>query len=102
MVRIVANHNKQDVTYSCTLGQTFPDIDGKLVQLEVNGKELSKLLDHKEIPICSIDTSYLIWHGKAAGHILKLLREIWNQPKTNTCGSLTPTSNLGLDSDSST
>jgi hypothetical protein len=57
------------------LGQVFPDIKGKLIQLEINGKELSKLLEQKEIPICSIDTSYLIWHGKAAGHILKFLKE---------------------------
>lgn len=74
----MANVNKQDVTYSCTLGQSFPEVDGKLISLELNGKELIKLLEQKEIPICHIDTSYLIWHGKSAGHILKLLREIWN------------------------
>lgn len=77
MLKILVNHNKQDVTFSCSLGQTFPDVDGKLLQLEVNGKELLKLLEEKEIPICSIDTSYLIWHGKAAGRILNILREIW-------------------------
>lgn len=77
MLKILANCNKQDVIYSCTLGQSFPDVDGKLIQIELNGKELIKLLEQKEIPICHIDTSYLIWYGKAAGHILKLLREIW-------------------------
>lgn len=75
MLKITTNHNKQDIIYSYSLGQTFPDINGKLIQLEINGKELSKLLEQKEIPLCSIDTSYLIWHGKAAGSILKLLKE---------------------------
>lgn len=78
MLKIVTNHNKQDVHYSYILGQNFPDIKGKLVQLELNGKELVKLFKQKEIPISSIDSSYLIWHGKAAGRILKLLKEIWN------------------------
>lgn len=76
MLKIVTNHNKQDVTYSYTLGQTFPEIEGKLLRLELSGAELSKLLQTKEIPLCAIDTSYLIWHDKNAGHILKLLREV--------------------------
>lgn len=76
MLRIVTNNNKEYVNYSYTLGQAFPDIQGKLIQLEINGKELIKLLEQKEIPICSIETSYLIWYGKAAGSILKLLKEI--------------------------
>lgn len=76
MLKIIANHNKQEVTYSFTIGQTFPDVQGKLVRLELNGNELQKLIQEKEIPICAIDSSYLVWHGKAAGHILKLLREV--------------------------
>lgn len=76
VLKIIINHNKQDVIYSYTLGQTFPNIQGKLIQLELNGKELAKLLEQKEMPISSIDTSYLIWHGKAAGSILKLLKKI--------------------------
>ena len=76
MLKIVTNHNKQDVTYSYTLGQTFPEVEGKLLRIELNGAELAKLLQTKEIPVSAIDTSYLIWHGKNAGHILKLLREV--------------------------
>lgn len=76
MLKIVANHNKQDITYSYTLGQTFPDIQGKLLQVELSGKELAKLVQEKEIPLCAIDTSCLVWHGKQAGGILKILREI--------------------------
>lgn len=76
MLKIVANHNKQDITYSYTVGQTFPEVQGKLVRLEISGNELAKLLLEKEIPICAIDTSYLIWHGRQAGSILKLLKEI--------------------------
>lgn len=78
MLKIITNHNKQDVHYSYTLGQNFPDIKGKLIQLELSGKELVKLLELKEIPLSSIDSSYLIWHGKTAGSILKLLREIYD------------------------
>lgn len=76
MLKIVTNHNKQDITYSYTLGQTFPDIQGKLLQVELSGKELAKLVQEKEIPLCAIDTSCLVWHGKQAGGILKILREI--------------------------
>ncbi len=76
MLKIVTNHNKQDITYSYTIGQTFPDIKGKLLRIEISGNELSRLLKEKEIPICAIDTSYLIWHDRSAGSVLKLLREI--------------------------
>lgn len=77
MLKIVTNHNKQDITYSFTVGQTFPDIQGKLLRIEINGNELSKLLQEKEIPVCGIDNSYIVWHDRAAGSILKLLREIF-------------------------
>lgn len=76
MLKIVTNHNKQDITYSYTSGQTFPDIQGKLLRVELCGYELKRLIEEKEIPICTFDSSYLIWHGKPAGSILKLLREI--------------------------
>lgn len=76
MLKIVTNHNKQDVIQSFSLGQTFPEVEGKLLRIELNGAELAKLLETKEIPVSAIDTSYLIWHGKNAGHILKLLREV--------------------------
>ncbi len=79
MLKIVCNHNKQDITYSFTVGQTFPDINGKLISVEISGKELSKLMEKKEIPLCSVDNSSLIWHGKQAGSILKVLREIFNK-----------------------
>jgi hypothetical protein len=77
MVKIVANHNKHDIIYSYTVGQTFPNVEGKLIRIEVNGNELSKLMEKKEIPLCAADSSYLTWHGKQAGSILKLLREIF-------------------------
>jgi hypothetical protein len=76
MLKIVTNHKKQDVTYSFTLGQVFPDVEGKLLQLELSGKELARFVQEKEIPICAIDSSCLVWHGKNAGHVLKILREI--------------------------
>jgi hypothetical protein len=81
MVKIIANHNKQEVTYSYALGQNFPDVQGKLLLVEVNGKELTKLMEAKEIPICAEGNSYLSWHGKQAGSILKLLRELYEDSK---------------------
>ena len=78
MLKIFTNHNKQDVTYSYTVGQTFLDIQGKLLRVEINGNELQKLIREKEIPICAIDNSYLIWHGRQAGSVLKLLKEIFD------------------------
>lgn len=76
MVKIFANHNRQDITYSYTIGQTFPNVEGKLLRIEISGSELSKLMEKKEIPICSVDSSCLIWHGKQAGGVLKILREL--------------------------
>lgn len=75
MLKIVTSHNKQDVTYSFTVGQTFPEVKGKLISVEVSGKELVKLMEKKEIPICSPTNSFLIWHGRRAGSILQTLRE---------------------------
>ena len=77
MLKIVANHNKQDITYTYTCGQTFPNVEGKLLRVEVSGKELSKLMVKKEIPLCAVETSYLVWQGKRAGAILKTLRELF-------------------------
>lgn len=76
MLKITVNHKKQDITYSYTMGQTFPTVEGKLLQVELSGKELARLLQEKEIPICSVDTVILVWHGRAAGRILNTLREI--------------------------
>ena len=76
MLKIIANHNKQDVTYTYTLGQTFPDVQGKLLQVELSGKELARLVQEKEIPICAIDTSCLTWNGRSASRVLKIVREI--------------------------
>jgi hypothetical protein len=76
MLKIITNHNKQDVVYSFTLGQNFPNIEGKLLRVELSGAELSKFIQKKEIPICDVDSSYLIWHDGAAGGVLKILREI--------------------------
>ena len=77
MLKIYSNHNKQDVSYSFTVGQTFPDVEGKLLRIEINGNELSKLMEAKEIPLCSTNNSYLIWYGKNAGRVLKVLKELY-------------------------
>lgn len=76
MLKIYTNHNKQDITYSYTLGQAFPDVKGKLLRVELNGKELARLMQEKEIPISNSEYAYLVWDGKQAGHIIKLFREI--------------------------
>lgn len=79
MLKIVTNHNKQDITYSYTIGQNFPDIEGKLISIELSGKELQELLEIREIPVCEIDKAHLVWQGKHAGSVLKSLREIFNE-----------------------
>ncbi len=76
MLKIFTNHNKQDITYSYRIGQVFPDIQGKLLRIEMSGEELLRLNQEKEIPIHAIDSSYLIWHDRNAGRIVKILREI--------------------------
>jgi hypothetical protein len=76
MLKIFTSYNKQDIIYSYSTGQAFPDIKGKLLRIEISGNELMVLNQKKEIPIHAIDTSCLIWYEKNAGHILKLLREI--------------------------
>lgn len=76
MLKIVCNHNKEDITHSFTIGQTFPDIKGKLIRIELSGNELKELFKEKDVPINNIDNSCLIWHDKNAGHILKILKEI--------------------------
>ena len=78
MLKIVCNHEKQEVTYSYTLGQAFPDVKGKLLRVEMNGKELDKLKEVKEIPLYD-QTVCLVWNGKAAGGILKICREIFDK-----------------------
>lgn len=77
MLKIFVNHERQDITHSFSVGQTFPDVKGKLLRIEMSGKELSKLMEVKEIPICQADNSYLAWDGKQAGSILKVLKEIF-------------------------
>lgn len=77
MLKIYSNYNKQDVSYSFSVGQTFPDVKGKLLRIEMNGKELSKLMEVKEIPLVSVDNSSLVWYGRHASRVLKTLREMF-------------------------
>ena len=77
MIKIFANINKQDVVLSCSLEQALPEVNGKLLRLEINGNDLLKLSQAKEIPINSIDSAYCIWYGRNAGRILRLLHDIF-------------------------
>jgi hypothetical protein len=47
--------------------------------VELSGKELSKLMEKKEIPLCAVDTASLTWHGRHAAHVMKLLRELFDK-----------------------
>lgn len=76
MLKITSNHNKKDINYSFTLGQSFPKVEGKLLAIEVNGHELSKLLEVYQIPLFSISNPYIMWNGKFAGRILKTFQEL--------------------------
>lgn len=75
MVKIVANVNKQDVTVSWSLGQTFPHVEGKLISVEVGGMELVQLIAARGIPLNHTD-SVITWHGRMAGRTLRDLREL--------------------------
>ena len=79
MLKIFCNHEKQNITYSYTMGQAFPDVKGKLLRIEISGAELEKLIETKEIPIYTSHgkTICLVWNGKEAGRMLKVLREIF-------------------------
>ena len=77
MIKITSNYKKQDVFYIYSSGQTFPTVEGKLISIEISGKELSKLIEKKEIPLCSLDNSSLTWRGRHAGSILKILKELF-------------------------
>lgn len=77
MLKIVVNHNKLDVTYSFKDGRTFPEVEGKLISVELSGKELHKYLEKIDVPICEVDNAHIIWHNKHAGRVLKTLREIY-------------------------
>ena len=78
MLKIYCNHEKEPVCHSFSVGQIFPDVKGKLIRIEINGKELAKLMEAKEIPICESEYAYLVWDGKQAGSILKVLRELFD------------------------
>ena len=79
MLKIVINVNKHDVTHTYTVGQSFPTIEGKLISVELSGKELVQLAKKTEIPICYVDNMSLIWHGRPAGRVLKDLRELFDK-----------------------
>jgi hypothetical protein len=74
MLKIITSHNKQDVTYTFTIGQNFPQIEGKLLSVELSGKELEKFLEVREVPVNEMKCA--TWCNEYAGRVLKLLREI--------------------------
>lgn len=84
MVKIVSEYNGRGVMQSVVLGQAFPDVKGKLMSVEVNGRELARLLqkraaDDRPIPLPQHqqETSFLTWHGRHAGRVLRELRELF-------------------------
>jgi hypothetical protein len=81
MVKIFVNHNKEDLTYSYTQGQAFPVVEGKLLRVEMGGAELARLMEEKEIPLFETKGLYLVWQGRQAGSILKLLRELFDKTR---------------------
>lgn len=75
---MVVNVNKRDIVLSFSIGQAFPKVDGKLISVEVSGRELTKLLEVREISVSAIDNAFIAWHGKHAGRILKELRQLFD------------------------
>lgn len=85
MLKIFSNHNKEDIVVSFSIGQAFPKVEGKLLRIEINGAELEKLIEAKEIPLYQsivgkpVKTIYLVWNGKQCGSTLKTLQELFDK-----------------------
>ncbi len=77
MLKITVSINKQKSTLSFSVGQTFPEVQGKLLSVEASGKELTRLLEKREIPVVFGDNTSVTWHGAPAGRALRDLRELF-------------------------
>jgi len=78
MLKIYVNVNKQDVTLTYSVGQQFPKVEGRLIQVEASGKELAAFLAKSETPVNVVDGMALTWSGKGAGRALRAMREIFD------------------------
>lgn len=78
MIKIVVNVNRQDVTLTFTVGQAFPKVEGKLVSVEVSGRELQRLQDDKELPLNLPADACLTWNSPHAGRVLRELKELFD------------------------
>lgn len=74
MIRIVTSVRRSPVTSTCSLGSVPAVIDGKLVSVEVSGKDLTLFAEATELPLRSVDGTGLTWHGRHAGRVLRTLR----------------------------
>ncbi len=78
MLRIFTNVDRQDVVLTYSSGQRFPKVEGRLVSVEVGGRELHELLTHGELPVVPNDGMVISWHGKHARRALCRLREVFD------------------------
>jgi hypothetical protein len=77
MLVIYTENHRKPISHSFTLGQIFPTIQGKLLKVELSGKELLKYSEAIELPICYSPIMTLVWHPPHVGRLVKSLREIF-------------------------
>ena len=78
MLKVHVNANRQDVVLSYTMGQQFPKVEGRLVSVEVSGKELASFLEKNAVPLVHNVGMVIAWHGKHAGRALHRLRAVFD------------------------
>lgn len=78
MLKIRINVSRQDVILSCSLGQQFPKVEGRLVSVEAGGRELQSFLARNSVPVLPNDGMVICWHGKHAGRAMTMMREMFD------------------------
>jgi len=79
VLKVIVNINRSDVVYARSLGQRLPDLEGKLISVEANGKELLALHERHPVPLNAVDTVSVTWHGRHAARALKTFRQIFDE-----------------------
>ncbi len=88
MLKIFANHSKQDIiypfTYLFTIDQPFPNVQGETIRIEIDGVELEKLIESKKHPTYTlmgkpVKTTHVVWNGPSCKDALKILKELFEK-----------------------
>jgi hypothetical protein len=75
MIRIISSFNRREVVSVFSRGGSFPSVQGRLISLELSGKELALFIERKQVPLHAASGS-ITWNGRFVGRALKELREL--------------------------